>query len=289
MFHFKAHVNQKYGLNLVDYNHLYQWSINNPARFWEEVWVFSGIRASAPSQETPLSWPAGSMQAFNESAPIFPRPAFFQGARLNFAENLLFPTCPVDENRLAVIAATEVSREYVPWKALREQVRQCSASMRALGVSEGDRVAGFLANHANTLVAMLSAVALGALWTGVSPDTGVHAVLERLVQIEPKLLFADNAVIYNSRLHGVYAKVCQVVKQLPTLEGVVIFDTVKDCQINLNDLEVPCGRAWAYSNFLELGDPNQKLEFAQLEPDHPVYILYSSGTTGSKYSYEVFL
>jgi acetoacetyl-CoA synthetase len=288
MYHFKAYVNQKYGLDLVDYNDLYQWSISNPARFWEGVWAFTGIRASSASQEIPLLWPAGPVQAFDESAPIFPRPAFFQGARLNFAENLLFPTCAVDEDRPAVIAATEVSREYVPWKALRERVRQCTASMRALGISEGDRVAGFLANHTNTLVAMLSTVALGALWTGVSPDTGVHAVLERLVQIEPKLLFADNAVVYNSRTHDSYTKVCQVAKQLITLEGVVIFDTVKDYQINLNDLDVPGGRAWAYSDFLGLGDPNLKLEFAQLEPDHPVYILYSSGTTGSKQPTPVF-
>ncbi|KAI9779743.1 MAG: hypothetical protein M1839_007241 [Geoglossum umbratile] len=281
MYHFKNHVNQKYGVDLADYSDLYQWSISNLARFWEEVWVFTGIRASAPFQETSLFWPAGSVQSFDESAPIFPRPAFFQGARLNFAENLLFPTCTIDEDRPAVIAATEESREYVPWKALRERVRQCTVSMRALGVSEGDRVAGFLANHTNTLVAMLSTVALGALWTGVSPDTGVHAALERLVQIEPKLLFADNAVVYNSRIHGVYAKVCQVAKELLTLEGVVIFDTVKPYQIDLSDLEIPGGRAWAYSDFLGLGDPHQKLEFAQLEPDHPVYILYSSGTTGS--------
>ncbi|KAH0547505.1 hypothetical protein FGG08_000230 [Glutinoglossum americanum] len=268
---FKEHINKKFNIKLDDYDGLYRWSVGNPACFWEEVWIFTGIRASVPPQFS---------QAFDESAAMFPRPEFFRGARLNFAENLLFPTCTIDEDSLAVIAATEASREYVSWKELRERVRKCAASMRALGVSEGDRVAGFLANHANTLIAMLSAASLGALWTGVSPDTGVHAVLERLVQIEPKLLFADNAVIYNSKVHYTNEKVSQIVQKLIGLKCVVIFDTVKDHQTNLNDLEVPGGRAWGYGDFVALGDPKQKLEFAQLEPDHPVYILYSSGTTG---------
>jgi acetoacetyl-CoA synthetase len=279
---FKENVNRKFDVKLNDYKDLYGWSIRNPARFWEEVWIFTSIRASVPFHET--SHP----RAFDESAPMFPRPAFFQGTRLNFAENLLFPTCVVDEDSLAVIAATEVSREYVSWKELRERVRQCAASMRAIGISKGDRVAGFLANHTNTLTAMLSATSLGALWTGVSPDTGVHAVLERLVQIEPKLLFADNAVVYNSKVHDTNGKVCQIVRKLPGLEGVVIFDSVSGHQVNLGGLDIPDGRAWTYSDFVELGDTEQKLEFAQLEPDHPVYILYSSGTTGSKQLYGGF-
>ncbi|KAH0558780.1 hypothetical protein GP486_004578 [Trichoglossum hirsutum] len=272
---FKESINRKFDVKLNDYKDLYRWSVGNPARFWEEVWIFTGIRASIPFQETSIP------RAFDERAPMFPRPAFFQGARLNFAENLLFPTCAVDEDSPAVISATEVSREYVSWKELRERVRQCAASMRAIGISKGDRVAGFLANHTNTLTAMLSATSLGALWTGVSPDTGVHAVLERLVQIEPKLLFADNAVVYNSKIHDTNEKVCQIVRKLPGLEGVVIFDTVSHHRVNLSDLDIPDGRrAWTYSDFVGLGDTKRKLEFAQLEPDHPVYILYSSGTTG---------
>ena len=117
---------------------------------------------------------------------------------MNFSENLLFPLLPegaqVEEQGNAVIAATETTREEVTWKELRERVRNCRSGLKALGVGVGDRVAGYVGNHTNALVAMLAATALGAVWTAVSPDTGVTAVVERLVQIEPVVLFADNAV-----------------------------------------------------------------------------------------------
>jgi len=211
---------------------------------------------------------------------MFPRPAFFAGAKLNFAENLLFPTSDPDENSSAVIAATEVSRERVSWKQLRDRVRHCTAAMRSAGIEKDDRVAGYLANHTNTLVAMLSTTAIGAIWTGVSPDTGVHAVLDRVRQIKPSLLFADNAVIYNGKTHDVHAKVAQVAQELPELKAAVIFDTVADHAFDLTDLKVSNGKAWRYEDFVNTGNRDAELYFAQLPPDHPIYILYSSGTTG---------
>lgn len=211
---------------------------------------------------------------------MFPRPAFFAGAKLNFAENLLFPTSDPDENSSAVVAATEVSRERVSWKQLRDRVRHCTAAMRSAGIEKDDRVAGYLANHTNTLVAMLSTTAIGAIWTGVSPDTGVHAVLDRVRQIKPSLLFADNAVIYNGKTHDVHAKVAQVAQELPELKAAVIFDTVADHAFDLTDLKVSNGKAWRYEDFVNTGNRDAELYFAQLPPDHPIYILYSSGTTG---------
>ncbi len=211
---------------------------------------------------------------------MFPRPGFFAGAKLNFAENLLFPTSDPDENSSAVIAATEVSRERVSWKQLRDRVRHCTAAMRSAGIEKDDRVAGYLANHTNTLVAMLSTTAIGAIWTGVSPDTGVHAVLDRVRQIKPSLLFADNAVIYNGKTHDVHAKVAQVAQELPELKAAVIFDTVADHAFDLTDLKVSNGKAWRYEDFVNTGNRDAELYFAQLPPDHPIYILYSSGTTG---------
>ena len=219
-------------------------------------------------------------QVLDESKPMFPRPEFFRGARLNFAENLLYPTCNPDEDSIAVIAATEVSRESVSWKELRDRVRQCTAAMRSAGIKKDDRVAGYLANHTNTLVAMLSTTSLGAIWTGVSPDTGVRAVLDRVRQIEPSLLFADNAVIYNGKTHDVHDKVVQVVQQLPELKAAVIFETVTDHPFDLSDLRVLKGKAWKIEDFVKVGDTDADLDFAQLPPDHPIYILYSSGTTG---------
>jgi acetoacetyl-CoA synthetase len=211
---------------------------------------------------------------------MYPRPAFFEGATLNFAENLLFPTQEVDPEAPAVIAATETSRETVTWRELRERVRQCQAGMVALGLKEGDRVAGYVANHTNALVAMLAATSLGGIWTAVSPDTGVHAVLERLRQIEPTILFADNAAFYNGRSHPVLPKLVEITAGLPSLQAVVVFPTVPSVQVDPNSITVSSGKAYDYAAFTSL-TTTSKLEFKYLKPDHPVYILYSSGTTGA--------
>ncbi|MCJ1263108.1 hypothetical protein MMC22_002978 [Lobaria immixta] len=269
MYDFLKLIQDKYHQKLDSYEELRQWSITHLASFWEQVWHFTRIRASRPFTEV-----------FDENAPMFPRPPFFKGARLNFAENLLFPSSISDENSLAVIAVTEDSREQVTWKELRERVRRCTAAMRALGVCQGDRVAGYVANHCNALVAMLSATSIGAVWTAVSPDTGVHAVLDRIQQIEPVILFADNAVKYNGKVHEVRQKLLEISKQLPQLKAVVIFETIPEHRFDLRDITAASGKSWLYKDFLNTGSAEAELEFSQLEPDHPVYILYSSGTTG---------
>lgn len=213
---------------------------------------------------------------------MFPRPIFFQGAKLNFAENLLYPKCITDEDSLAVIAATEVSREEVTWKELREKVRQCTDALKSIGVKEGDRVAGYVANHTNALVAMLAATSIGAIWTGVSPDTGVFAVLDRIQQIEPVALFSDNAVVYNGKAHAVQDKLQEIVLGLPNLSAFIIFPSVPDHPLDLSLVKPAKGTVWLYPDFLShaASIPNTKQYFAQLPPDHPIYILYSSGTTG---------
>lgn len=211
---------------------------------------------------------------------MFPRPTFFPNARLNFAENLLFPTSDVDLNSTAIIAVTETTREIVTWSDLRERVRLCQAGLIALGLDEGDRVAGYVANHTNALVAMLAATSLGCVWTAVSPDTGVHAVLERLRQIEPSILFADNASFYNGRSHPVLPKVNEIAGELPSLQAVVVFPTVSSVEVDVNSIRVPSGRAYDYKTFTS-PPTAPELTFKRLPADHPVYILYSSGTTGA--------
>ncbi|KAI9846366.1 MAG: hypothetical protein M1838_001317 [Thelocarpon superellum] len=267
MNQFKDLISQRYHVILPGYHDLYVWSLHNVNCFWQEIWHFTGVIASRPYQ-----------QALKEDAPMFPRPAFFDGALLNFAENLLYPPKDVAENAAAVIAATEEGRATVSWRELRERVRRCASAMHELGVHMGDRVAGFVANHTNALVAMLAATSMGAIWSGISPDTGAQAVLERLRQISPMLLFADNAVLYNGKTHDVLAKVREIVLDLSSVVAVVIFPTVATHPST--NVMLPNTRALSYDEFLGLSADIAPLTFAQLPPDHPVYILYSSGTTG---------
>ncbi|KAJ6261936.1 hypothetical protein Dda_2735 [Drechslerella dactyloides] len=270
---FKEHIKQKFKVELgpeTAANSLHQWSIDNPAAFWAEVWEFTGVKSSRPFTKV-----------VDESAPIFPRPAWFEGAKLNFAENLLYPASIKDDSDIAVIAATEISKESVTWKQLREKVRRCTAALRRCGLKEGDRVAGYVGNHVNTLVAALSTSAIGAIWTATSPDVGATAVLERFAQIEPSVLFVDNAVIYNGKTHDNIGKAREIVKQLPSVRTIVVFPSVATHQSSISPKELRAGQEYLlYPAFLSLGSHNSDLRFAQLDPDHPLYILYSSGTTG---------
>lgn len=277
---FMRHVNQKYGLELETYPTLYQWSIDHVAEFWAEVWDFCGIRAS---RKYDAALPGGN------SSPMFPRPDFFSGALLNFAENLLFPAIPagageIEDTDVAVITATERPGDTVrtTWAELREQVRRCAGALGAAGLGRGDVVAGFVSNHVQALVAMLAAASLGAVWTGMSPDSGVLAVLDRLAQIGPKVLFADNGVVYNGKEWPGTGKTAEIVRELSGkgLELVVVIRTLPGAGLGLEELGGMAGRAEEYESFLDGSPADQPLRFEQLPPSHPLYILYSSGTTG---------
>lgn len=218
---------------------------------------------------------------------MFPRPDFFAGSRLNFAQNLLFPRTesPLDPSAPALMTVTELSTDAVreiTWEDLREAVRKCAAALRALPVAlaPGDVVAGYVSNHAEAVVAMLAAASLGAVWTGISPDSGVSAVLDRLGQIAPKVLFADDGTVYNGKEWPSTAKTAAIVEELSHrgLTTVIVIDTI-GTDPRLADLEALGVRAVDYASFLSSA-PDVPLTFEQLPPSHPLYILYSSGTTG---------
>ena len=271
LFAFQQHIAKTHHSESSTYHDLWQWSIDHPAAFWKEIFEYTGIKASTPPSSI-----------FDEASPMFPKPAFFPGCELNFAENLLYPASNPPADSAAIIEASESTRKTLTWGDLRERVRACAASMEATGVTTGDRVAGYLANHANTVIVMLAAASLGALWTGVSPDTGVQAVLDRLIQVEPVLLFVDNAVAYNQKVHQTHEKVSQVVAELPSLKNIVVFETLPDQAFDPTTLKAQKQTVvQTYAFFLSTGDSSRTLSFKPLPPDHPVYILYSSGTTGT--------
>ncbi|RMZ76886.1 hypothetical protein DV738_g4744, partial [Chaetothyriales sp. CBS 135597] len=270
LYAFLQSIKQKHGLTGESYNDLWQWSVDHPGTFWQEIWEYTGLKTSKPASAT-----------LDENAPMYPKPDFFPGAELNFAENLLFPASQPAEDSPAIIAATETSHKIITWAELRSRVRDMAAAMEHNGVKVGDRVAGYLANHETTVIAMLAATSLGAIWTGVSPDTGVQAVLDRLIQIEPVLLFADNGVAYNAKTHPTHDKISQVVQQLPSLKNLVILDTLSNASFDISTLKTqPHTLSQSISDFLAIPGPSRPLTFVQLPSEHPVYILYSSGTTG---------
>ncbi|KKY39265.1 putative acetoacetateligase [Diaporthe ampelina] len=280
---FMRDVSRKHDLKLETYPMLYQWSIENAPEFWGEVWRFCGVTSSRPYDAV---LPGGGGAGPEEAAvvPMFPRPDFFSGARLNFAENLLFPAgVDVDPSAVAVITATERPGDVVEtsWAELREATRRCAGALRAAGLGRGDVVAGYVSNHVQALVAMLASASLGAVWSGISPDNGVSAVLDRLAQLGPKVLFADDGMVYNGKEWSSTAKTEQIVAELREkgLELVVVIRNLPGAGLGVEGLSGQVARVDEYENFLG-GSPGEELRFEQLPPSHPLYILFSSGTTG---------
>lgn len=270
MWKFMQQVNRKHGKQFNTYAQLHSWGNDNLTSLWAEIWDYCNIRHSVSYE-----------QVVSDPQRMWPRPRWFTNARLNFAENLLFPpNLDIGEDDLAVIAASETDRETVTWKELRERVRICQAAMRSLDVHAGDRIAGFVANHTNALVAMLAATSLGAIWTAVSPDTGVTATVDRFLQTSPLLLFADNALLYKGQVHSALSKVRQITAALPSLKATIIFNTSNFEAITTDSANNPATPVMSYCEFttgtLRVGE----LAFPQFPAEHPVYILYSSGTTG---------
>jgi acetoacetyl-CoA synthetase len=215
---------------------------------------------------------------------MFPRPDFFSDSLLNFAENLLFPPTqePLDPNSTAVITTTELPGDLrsTTWGELREAVRQCANALRAAGLKPHDIVAGYVSNHVEAVVAMLAAASIGAIWTGISPDSGVSAVLDRLSQIGPRVLFADNGTVYNGKEWSSTSKTKDIVAELSKtgLQQVVVINNIKG-ELGIEDIEAHGVKAVEYQAFLASAS-SENLMFEQLSPSHPLYILYSSGTTG---------
>ncbi|KAH7308063.1 hypothetical protein B0I35DRAFT_442765 [Stachybotrys elegans] len=273
LWRFLQHVNQRHGLQLDGYPALLRWSTQEVASFWDDVWHFVGIKASRPFDKV-----------LPDEAPMFPRPDFFSSSLLNFAENLLFPATsePIDPSSTAVITTGE-NPEYLrstSWAELREAVRRCSNALRAAGLGPNDVVAGYVSNHVEALVAMLGAASIGAIWTGISPDNGVSAVLDRLSQISPKVLFADNGTVYNGKEWPTVPNLHQIVQDLVKhgLKTVVVIENIKG-DLGIEGLTALSVNAVQYEFLLAQASP-EPLKFEQLPPSHPLYVLYSSGTTG---------
>ncbi len=241
-----------------NYESLYQWSVESSEEFWSELWRQSGVVHSR-------SW-----DSVLENPKAMPGAKWFSGARLNFAENLL----RFRDQHPAIVFEGEngTRRNYTYAEVYREVLRHTNL-LRSLGVGQGDRVAAYMSNLPQTIFAMLATTSLGAIWSSCSPDFGTNGVLERFSQIEPKVLYAIDAYQYNGRAYDVLEAVATVADQLETLEAVVVVPFIESSP------DVSSIRGAVLLD--ESADPEGDIEFAQLPFDHPLYVLYSSGTTGA--------
>ena len=240
-----------------DYRDLYQWSIDRPAAFWEAFAGYCGVRF-ARQADTVLSNPDNIMHA-----------GWFAGSRLNYAENVLRN----DGSRAALIFCGEDGRrEEVSFDELRAAVARTAAGLRDIGVVSGDRVAAFLPNCPQAIVAMLACASIGATWSSCSPDFGANGVVDRFGQIEPKVLFATNGYLYNGKRIDSLPVVREILERLPTVSNTIIVGFLPDAGSDPGNSGI--------TQWQDFGNDSE-LEFAAVEFDHPLFIMFSSGTTGA--------
>ncbi|RHY88829.1 hypothetical protein DYB35_002842, partial [Aphanomyces astaci] len=250
-------------LSLVSVHDLWQWSVDNLSHFWAATWEYTGMVSSAPHT-----------QVIQDETKM-PGAKFFPGARLNFAENLLRHR----DDRTALVFKSETSNQAIriTYNQLYDQVAALSQRLRQLGVAVGDRVVGYMPNTPDTVVAMLAATSVGAVWSSCSPDFGKNGVLDRFAQITPKVVFATDGYFYKGKRIDTLPGLKDILHELPT---VVLFRYTIGPTYDLDLSALP--NAQYVDHFLaELNAPVQfPIQFEQLPFDHPVYIMYSSGTTG---------
>jgi len=254
-------LNARMGLRLSDFSDLYAWSVEQPAEFWRELARFAGVRAE---------WGAGPVIA---NSAQMPGAQFFPDARLNFAENLL----RYDDEQPALVFRNERdTRKVITYQELRASVALTAAGLRAAGVVAGDRVAAFTPNLPETMIAMLATASLGATWSSCSPDFGVHGVVDRFGQIAPKVLFTADGYFYAGKTLDSLSSMAEVLKHLPSVERVIVIPYT-NAQPDLARLGAAASKATLWGTF---GAPGLPLQFTPVAFNHPLYILYSSGTTG---------
>ncbi|MFN2603872.1 MAG: acetoacetate--CoA ligase [Gemmatimonadaceae bacterium] len=253
----------------ANYRELYEWSVMHPERFWPRVWSFFNVIAD---ERDGRRWDE-VVRGVDRMAPPDPElgPRWFLGARLNFAENLL----RYRDDRDAILAWDETGRtSSLSYGGLYRDVARVADALRKQGVAAGDRVAAFMPNVPETIVAMLAAASLGAVWSSCSPDFGAQGVLDRFGQIEPRILFCTERYRYAGKDIDLRSRITDVVNQISSIERVVVAP-YGGRQPDIAGIS--CATTWA--EFVGDAEPPE-LQFVRLPFDHPLYILYSSGTTG---------
>lgn len=254
MRHFMDYIQKKNNIVFNDYEQLRQWSINYSGAFWHAIWEYFDIKTSQQPKNILVH------------APHLKDTKWFVGAQLNFAENLL----RFRDDHVAIVFNNEQNqRRTYTYQELYNAVITVAAYLRQQGVTVNDRVAGVMPNIPETIIAMLATTSLGAIWSSCSPDFGQEALFDRLNQIQPKILFSCNGYFYNGKVYSLEEKLTWLEAHIPTIQQMIIVpyteQTLKRNTTTFSEI---------------LANKKQSFEFVQLPFDHPVYIMYSSGTTG---------
>ncbi|MEO8519885.1 MAG: acetoacetate--CoA ligase [Acidobacteriota bacterium] len=255
---FAGAIRDAHGLDLPDYEALWRFSVERPADFWTAVWDFCGIRGDRGERAV-------------VDLDRMPGARFFPDATLNFAGNVLRRR---DDTPALIFNGESVRRRTVSHAQLYTDVRRFAAALTRAGLQPGDRVAGYMPNMPEAIVAALGAAAIGAVWTSCSPDFGVQGVLDRFGQTTPRVLVAPDGYFYAGRAHALLPRLPEILAQLPSIEHTIVVSYV-DPDPSLDG--VPHAVRW--DEFLG-PDEASAIELTPFPFDHPLYILYSSGTTG---------
>ncbi|MFQ6609844.1 MAG: acetoacetate--CoA ligase [Fidelibacterota bacterium] len=254
---FSQKISEKYGIQFSDYQSLHRWSVDNVRDFWEMIW-----------EENDVIHSKHFTQIVDDDTKM-PGANWFSGARLNFAENLLRYR---DDKTAILFKGENKIIKSISYSELYSKVSKTAHMLRNLGVKKGDRVAGFLPNIPETVIAMLATTSLGAIWSSSSPDFGINGVLDRFSQIEPKIIFAADGYFYKGKSFDTLEKLKSIVSELPSVQKVVVVRYIN--QGDLGDIR----NTVEWADFIN--NSEEDIEFEQVSFDHPVYIMYSSGTTG---------
>ncbi|MGM0480599.1 MAG: acetoacetate--CoA ligase [Pseudomonadota bacterium] len=256
MTDFLQQVNAKHGQTLANYHDLHEWSVDNSESFWSMIWDYFQVLGDA-----------GDKLVINKEK--LPEAQWFPDAKLNFAENLLRHR---DDKAALIFRGENGTRQQLTYSQLYQRVAQTAAGLKQYGVSKGDRVAAMMPNGLETVITMLATTSLGAIWSSCSPDFGVQGVVDRFGQIEPKILLTVDGYFYNGKNLNIKDKVADILDQLSTVEKLVL--------VNFSDQNerLTGDRVISWENLTD--NDATHIDFVATEFNHPLYIMFSSGTTG---------
>ncbi|MFW5862444.1 MAG: acetoacetate--CoA ligase [Spirochaetota bacterium] len=259
MYEYMQFVNERYGKNFYGYDELYNWSVTSTADFWASLWDYLEVIHSRPYEYVV------------DDATKMPGATWFEGARLNFAENLL----RYRDDRPAIKSAAEWTQNVktMTHGELYRAVAKAASTLRKMDIQPGDRVVGYMPNIAETVIFMLAAASVGAVWSCCSPDFGKKGVLDRFGQVRPRVLVTTTGYYYNGKPFSTISNLKEFMPELDSVEKVVVIPYA-EIEADIDSVD----RATWYNDFID--KDAESIEFTQLPFYHPLYIMYSSGTTG---------